>query len=236
MACCHRQLPEAEGTVVITRPLAPADTRPQVMKVDLKEVLAQPGRLLSPGRWNKPQVREVTVGDHPVILKDWRTMARWLRPLARHLARREARIYGLLQHLESVPRVLQVGDRTLVLEQVPGRRISRLRGHRAAATAAQALEEIVARIHAAGVYHFDMRKRDNILVTDDGKVYLIDFTTSVAPRHYGPLGWLLRPVAALVDRYAVLKWKNALAPEVLSTSERRLLRGLDRLRPWRKNN
>jgi hypothetical protein len=38
-----------------------------------------------------------------------------------------------------------------------------------------------------------------------------------------------------VDRYAVLKWKNALAPEVLSAGERRLLHSLDRLRPWRKN-
>ena len=220
---------------MIARPVAPGGTHPQLMKVDLKEVLGQPGRLLSPGRWNKPQVQQVSLGEHQVILKDWRTMAPWLRPLARHLARREARIYGLLRHLESVPRVLQTGDRVLVLEQVPGRRISRLRGHRAAAAAAQALEVIVARIHAAGVYHFDMRKRDNILVTDEGEVYLIDFTTSVAPRHYGPLGWLLRPVAALVDRYAVLKWKNALAPEVLSAGERRLLHSLDRLRPWRKN-
>jgi RIO-like serine/threonine protein kinase len=177
----------------------------------------------------------VTLGEHQVILKDWRTMARWLRPLARHLARREARIYGLLRHLENVPRVLQAGDRILVLEQVPGRRISRLRGHRAAVAAARALEVIVARIHAAGVYHFDMRKRDNILVTEEGEVYLIDFTTSVAPRHYGPLGWLLVPVAALVDRYAVLKWKHVLAPEVLSAGEGRLLRSLDRLRPWRKN-
>jgi RIO-like serine/threonine protein kinase len=205
------------------------------MKVDLEKVLRQPGLLLSPGRWNKPQVQQVALGEHQVILKDWRTMARWLRPLARHLARREARIYGLLQHVETIPRVLQTGDRVLVLEQVPGRRISRLRGHRAAAAAALALEAVVARIHAVGVYHFDMRKRDNILVTDEGEVYLIDFTTSIAPRHYGPLGWLLRPVAALVDRYAVLKWKNTLAPEVLSAGERRLLHSLDRLRPWRKN-
>jgi len=205
------------------------------MNVDLKEVLAQPGNLLSQGRWNKPQVRQVTLGKDQVILKDWRTMARWLQPLARHLARREARIYSLLRHLETVPRVLQTGDSVLVLEQVPGRRISRMRGHRSAATAALALEVMVDRIHAAGVYHFDMRKRDNILVTDEGKVYLIDFTTSVAPRQYGPLGWLLRPVAALVDRYAVLKWKNALAPEVLTADERRLLQRLDRLRPWRKN-
>ncbi len=218
------------------RPVAPADARPQLLEVDLHAVLGQPGRLLSPGRWNKPQVLQVSVGDHQVILKDWRTMAGWLRPLARHLARREARIYGLLRHLETIPRVLKTGDRVLVLEQVPGQRISRLRGHHAAAAAAQALEVIVARIHAAGVYHFDMRKRDNILVTDEGEVYLIDFTTSVAPRHYGPLGWLLRPVAALVDRYAVLKWKNVLAPEVLTAGEQRLLRSMDRLRPWRKNH
>ena len=221
---------------MMDRPVAPADARPQLLKVDLQAVLGQPGRLLRPGRWNKPQVLQVTVGDHQVILKDWRTMAGWLRPLARHLARREARIYGLLRHLETIPRVLKTGDRVLVLEQVPGLRISRLRGHHAAAAAAQALEVIVARIHAAGVYHFDMRKRDNILVTDEGEVYLIDFTTSVAPRHYGPLGWLLRPVAALVDRYAVLKWKNVLAPEVLTAGEQRLLRSMDRLRPWRKNH
>jgi len=205
------------------------------MTVDLEEVLAQPGRLLSPGRWNKPQVHQVSLAAGEVILKDWRTMARWLRPLARHLARREARIYGLLAHLATVPRVLETGDRVLVLEQVPGHRISRLRGHRAAPAAARALEEIVGRIHDAGVYHFDMRKRDNILATDDGQVYLIDFTTSVAPRDYGPLGWLLRPVAALVDRYAVLKWKHILAPDCLSAGEQRLLTTLDRLRPWRWN-
>ncbi len=129
--------------------------------------------------------------------------------------------------------MLARGDRVLVLEIVPGRPIWQMNGHPQARAAATTLEQIVDVMHAAGVYHFDLRKRDNILVTDAGEVYIIDFTTAVAPRRYGPLGWLLRPVAALVDHYALLKWKDLLCPEELTPRESRLLHLLNHTRPGR---
>jgi serine/threonine protein kinase len=85
-------------------------------------------------------------------------------------------------------------------------------------------------MHRKGVYHLDMRKRDNVLVAPDGKVHLLDFGSAVLLRPDGLARRWLGPLLAIFDRYAVLKWKSWLHPSALTPSDRRLLRRLDRLR------
>jgi hypothetical protein len=222
--------------VVLASPVALGDARPAVEPAALADVLAARGEVLRSGSWKNAEVRRVTVDGRPLIVKDWRCMAPWMRPVARHFARRERRLYGLLRRLPSVPRVLAAGDRVLVIEHVPGRRISRFQGRPEAAMVARAFAEAVAAMHAAGVYHLDLRKRDNALVEDDGTVHLIDFTAGAAPTRYGPLAPLIRRVAARVDRYAVLKWTEALAPDLMTAADRRLLARMDRWRLKRRED
>ena len=193
--------------------------------------------ILRPGSWKKAEIRLVEAADGDVvILKDWRGAPGWLRPLATRLFRHEERVYRDLDGVEGIPRLLAAGDRVLALERIPGRSIGRVASQGEAPEVAHRLERVVQGMHRAGVYHADLRKRDNILVTGDGRVGIVDFASAIRVGRLGLLGRCLRPILEMVDRYAVLKWKAILAPAEITPSERRLVRLLDllRLRPLRR--
>ena len=59
---------------------------------------------------------------------------------------------------------------------------------------------------------------------------MLDFESAFIVKPRGLLGRILRPVLSLVDRYAVLKWKQVLDPGGMTAKERRLVRWLDALR------
>ncbi len=202
---------------------------------ELDTLEAQPGMLLRRGSWKKPEVRLLSGSGGAVVMKDWRRMARWLRPWARFIARHEARNYRRLAGVRGIPALVAAFDRVIVLQHLPGERISRFRRHPEAAAAIRSMEAAVRAMHDAGVYHGDLRRRDNILVADDGSVGIVDFSSAVSVRRLGALSWLLRPLLHLLDRYAVLKWKSRLAPAGMTGGERRLLRLLDTLRFWHRD-
>jgi hypothetical protein len=86
-------------------------------------------------------------------------------------------------------------------------------------------------MHARGVAHLDLRKRDNVLVAADGALNVIDFNASVcfAPGSIGAR--LIFPALRRIDRDAVLKWKSFLLPDLLTPEERRRQRRMGR---WRR--
>ena len=86
------------------------------------------------------------------------------------------------------------------------------------------LAGLVGRMHARGVYHLDLRKRDNILVTAAGQPCVIDFNASIRLTPGSLAARCLAPILRRVDTGAVLKWKARLAPGLLSESERRRYR------------
>lgn len=90
------------------------------------------------------------------------------------------------------------------------------------------LRELVAGMHARGVSHGDMRRR-NILRGEDDRPYLIDFATSViAGGRWHPVRRWLVAWFAQADAYAVAKLMNSYYPDLLTDDERRCLERL----PW----
>ena len=197
----------------------------------IDELAGLPGRILRRGSWKKAEVRLVELDDRSIVIKDWRGASRWLQPLMKRLSRNEQRIYRFLAGLSGIPSLLAAGDRVLVLEHIPGLSIGNLScGPGTGRVVAARLEKTVRDLHNAGVYHFDLRKRDNILVTEAGHIVVIDFTSAVRFRSQGIVGSFFRPLLGLIDRYAVLKWKHRLTPDALTSSEGRLMRVLDATR------
>ena len=188
-------------------------------------------RLLSRGSRLKPAVYAMQGPDgRPVVIKDCAGIPAWSRPLARWLMRREAHLLGLLDGLEGFPQLVARLDRDgyacTVLEGEPLDR-----PHVAAdprGLAAQ-LRERVRQMHARGVFHLDLRQRQNLLVSAEGRLQVIDFGAGAAPR--GPLRWLLGPALARVDRQAVLKYLARWAPAALTVEE---ARAYLRARFWRR--
>lgn len=147
----------------------------------------------------------------PLILKrphgnrPWRAARRWM------LAR-EAAVYTRLDGIAGVPRSYGLtADAQLVLEFLPGKSL-----RSAPETIADRdsffmqLLAIIRAIHAAGVAHGDIRRKDNILIAPDGGPRIIDFGTAIiSGRRPGDGGWLFRQVCRMdLNAWVKLKYQG----------------------------
>ncbi len=169
------------------------------------------------------------------VLKLGRTSDLWCLPtrwIGRFLAGREAWMYERLDDLAGVPRFLgRVGRQGLMHAFVPGHPLGR--DERVSDAFFEQLSELLAAIHARDFAYVDLNKRQNILVGDDGRPYLIDFQISLHAPRQGPLGgrlgrWLLRRFQQ-ADWYHTLKHKRRLRPDQLTAAERQRV---ERLSFW----
>ena len=94
------------------------------------------------------------------------------------------------------------------------------------------LERIVQQMHARGVVHLDLRHRSNVRVASDGRPIVLDFESALCfdPKWF--VGRLAVRLLGKLDRLAVLKWKRRLCPHMLSDSQMRKARLLERLSGW----
>jgi serine/threonine protein kinase len=137
-------------------------------------IRASPGRLLGQGYQASVHLYRTSIGD--VVVKKPHDGA-LLGALWRSLLRREHAAYDRLGDVPGVPRCYGLIDgRYLALEYVEG---PPLRGHDAALEAPERfLAELLATLralHAAGVAHRDLKRKDNIIIGAGERPYLIDF-------------------------------------------------------------
>jgi RIO-like serine/threonine protein kinase len=146
------------------------------------------------------------------------TAARWwLVPLARRLARREARALSRLAGLSGTPRLLFFDGAVLQRSWVAGQPMQVARP----ADAAYFREALglLRRLHRAGVAHNDLAKEPNWLVTPDGRPALVDFQLALVSTRRGRLFRAL----AREDLRHLLKHKRTYCPSRLTARQRRIL-------------
>jgi serine/threonine protein kinase len=132
------------------------------------------GKRLGGGYQGAVHLYASPVGD--VVVKEAHEGS-WLSPLWRRLLRREAAVYARLAGIPGIPRSYGLLDgRYLLLEHVPGP------SYRGAQTNLVDREQFFALLletlramHAAGVAHGDLKRKDNLLVGPGERPYLIDF-------------------------------------------------------------
>jgi hypothetical protein len=163
---------------------------------------------------------------------------------SRLLLRREEAVYAALGGIGGVPRWLgRVDDCTFAVQYIDGRPLD----HAPPPPGFFGLlAHLVSAIHFRGVAISDLNKRSNILVSHDGRPFVVDFQLSL--RRRDELPWPLRSlVAALVryiqrrDLYHIYKHKRRLRPGELTADEDALSRDRDVLLaihrcltdPWR---
>lgn len=181
-------------------------------------------RLLGRGYQGEVYLRQR--GDGPVIVKVpiGRGLARAAR---RAMLRREHAIYQRLQGIRGVPRCEGfAGGDQLLLEYVPG---PSLRQHEQTGAARELffaqLLRLIEAMHAAGVAHGDLKRKDNILVGPGGQPYLIDFGTALAldERAGTVRRWLFRQLRR-TDLNAWVKLKYQRQELDMDPADARLLR------------
>jgi predicted Ser/Thr protein kinase len=150
----------------------------------------------------------------------------------RLLLRREHAVYRRLDGIAGIPRSFGLVEGGLALEYVPG---PSLREHEALLADREAffarLRSTIDAMHAAGVAHGDLKRKDNVIVAAGERPYLIDFGIAVQ-RGAGWLSRLVFPHVVQMDlnAWVKLKYGRRVAPgterEVLSAEDAALYRPL----------
>ncbi len=199
------------------------------MRWSRAEYEASPRRLLRPASRLKPAVWAVSTPNEAFIVKDLRACPRPWRAFARWLRAREARALTRLAGVARVPQLVHAIDRDArVLSCLPGEPMRA--GHTPGGPRAIAdkLLELLAQVHARGVYHLDLRHKRNVLVDESGAVSLVDFGAAITLPSWAISR--LGPLFAGIDRAAALKYVARWEPSSLTENEARTVRRRRRLR------
>lgn len=174
-----------------------------------------PRRRLHGGRnVTKAVVEVVELPDGPVVVKDLAPRPWPVRLLIGPLQLdREALAYRRLEGAAGVPRFLGRVDRmAIALTYIAGRDLGAVRAGELPASFFDRLEQVLETLHARGVAHGDLGRRD-VLVDSAGAPYLVDFSTSlVAGPDADPLTRFLFAQMCRADRRALAKIRRRLLP------------------------
>jgi RIO-like serine/threonine protein kinase len=182
------------------------------------------------GRAGKPDLNRVNMAGRSLMVKDVQGKNFFLRwTLGLWLIHKEWKIYSRLTGIKGIPQPVERIDRfAFAMEFIPGRPI--LRGEPLPPSFFQELERVLGDVHGRGVVHMDLRHKGNILVSEKGDPYLIDFNSSFAFKEKGFLRRCLFPLLRWVDHGGLLKLKKRIAPALLSSEELAFLKRFERLR------
>ncbi len=163
------------------------------------------------------EIRHRPGPDGGTIVRDTARSAFWLRPVARHLLRREARALAALGGRDGAPALVSASRDRLERGYVAGRPMQEAKP-RTAAFYRLALRRL-RRLHAAGVVHNDLAKEPNILASPQGAPVFIDYQLAAVSRRRGRLFRIL----AYEDLRHLLKHKRTYCADALSDRQRRIL-------------
>jgi len=180
--------------------------------------------------FGKPDLNRVRVGERTFIVKDVKNRNVFFRwTLGLWLIQNEWRVYSRLIGIEGIPCAVERIDRfAFAIEYVPGSSIPRDEDLPSSFFAD--LADILRDVHSRGVVHLDLRHKGNILISEKGKPFIIDFNSSFAFGEKGFFRRFLFPVLRWVDYGGFLKLKERVSPSLMTPQELSFLRRFNKLR------
>ena len=171
-------------------------------------------------RLSGPSVELVVKSPHPNALLGW---------FGRRAIQHEAQVYERLGNIEGVPRSFGLAASAhLVLEHVDGTTL------RQAAAGLENRErffdrllETIRAMHAAGIAHGDLKRKDNTLVTGDERPCIIDFgVATIRDESTGAAGRRRFDIMRQMDLNAWIKLKYGPFLDQMSSEDATLYRPL----------
>jgi RIO-like serine/threonine protein kinase len=186
--------------------------------------------LIKGNAFGKPDLHRVEVAGRTLMVKDVRRKNLFFRwTLGLWLIDKEWKIYSRLAGIQGIPEAVERIDRfAFAMEFVPGRPIGR--GETLPPSFFPDLERVLGEIHARGVVHMDLRHKGNVLLSEKGDPFLIDFNSSFSFKEKGVLHRFLFPLLRWVDYGGLLKLKQRASPALMTSEELSFLKRFNRLR------
>lgn len=174
------------------------------------------------GRPWQPDILLVEHHGRSVIVKDY-APRKWIYRVGVGLYSvwREATIYQALEGIPGVPRFLGRIDRyALATEYIPGKGAGEAQPGEVGEAFFARLHATVDAVHRRGVALCDLRNMNNVLISDRGEPYVIDFAASIRRgARWNVVVNALYRLFAQDDRLGVIKLKRRLAPYLVTAEE-----------------
>jgi hypothetical protein len=191
-----------------------------------EEIAAARVGLIQRGGDDKADLLLVDLGEGGMVVKDFAAKSGWTRLLGRIQIHRELRAYRWLGHIRGIPALVgPVDSLAFAVERVEGERLHGSPDPRSkGAEHLRSLRVLIDRIHAAGVVHNDLRGRENLMLTPDGDLVVLDLAGAFCFRPGSLAHRLFFRSFAVADEAAYLKWKEFLVPGRFTPEEEAFLR------------
>ncbi len=182
------------------------------------------------GSFGKPDLYKVEIGGQTFMVKDVRKRNFFLRwTLGLWLIHKEWKIYSRLKGLKGIPQPVKRIDRfAFAMEFIPARAVGR--DEALSPSFFSELERVLGEVHSRGVVHLDLRHKGNILVSEEGEPFLIDFNSSFSFKGGELLHRLFFPLLRWVDYGGLLKLKKRASPSSMTPEELSFLKRFNLLR------
>lgn len=172
----------------------------------------------------RPEVKSVSLDGRDLVVKDYRDgKSPFGRLLGRFLIFREKTAYERLDGLDGIPRYYGTLDAyALILQQVPARPVTEVGAGQIPKDFFPRLSQLVESLHRRGIAHGDLHKLDNILIDEEGRPVILDFTSAIMSGS-NPLVVLVFSLLCDDDWRGVYKLKRQVAPDRLTNREQEFL-------------
>ena len=186
--------------------------------------------LMKGNPFGKPDLNRVKVGERTLMIKDVKNKNFFFRwTIGLWLIQNEWRVYSRLIGIEGIPNPVGRIDRfAFAIEYVPGSPIPR--GEDLPSCFFADLANVLRDVHSRGVVHLDLRHKGNILISEKGKPFIIDFNSSLFFGEKGFFRRFLFPALRWVDHGGLLKLKERVSPSLMTPEELSFLKWFNRLR------
>lgn len=174
----------------------------------------------------RPDLRVVNTDSGKMIVKDFKKSDFLFRVIVGPiLIRREFGAMRDLLEVKGIPKLAGKLDRyALAMEHISGTSLENIQQGVLSAEFYDNLKNIIDDMHAHGVAHCDLRSRGNVMLGNDGMPYVIDFAACVyRGRGINPFTKWLFNQFVLADNNAVLRIKNRLSPEIMTSADKQEL-------------
>jgi serine/threonine protein kinase len=186
--------------------------------------------LIKGNPFGKPDLNRVKVGERILMVKDVKNKSFFFRwTIGLWLIQNEWRVYSRLIGVEGIPNAVERIDRfAFAIEYIPGSPIRREED--LPASFFVDLAKVLQKVHSRGVVHLDLRHKGNILISEKGRPFIIDFNSSFSFGETGFFRRFLFPALRWVDYGGFLKLKERASPSLMTPEELSFLKRFNRLR------